>query len=129
LPVWLENAYSRPQNWGFGGISRAQNGEQYQRNPPKGTSADRNGSSGVLIMSVSSTAPEKSRGNKKCDEEQLEVEEELRHIFGRFGIAVKWPRHGCVQLFLYLYVHSVEDSTLMSIPLFFRFSGVAKNRP
>ena len=28
-----------------------------------------------------------------------------------------------------IYVHTVEDSTLMSIPLFFRFSGVAKNRP
>jgi len=28
-----------------------------------------------------------------CDEEKLEKEqeEELRHIFGRFGIAVKWP--------------------------------------
>jgi len=57
--------------------------------PPKGTSAGRNGSSGVLIMSVSSIVPEKSRGNKKCDEE--EMEEELRHIFGRFGITVKWP--------------------------------------
>jgi len=44
----------------------------------------RNGSCGVLIMSVSAIVPEKSRGNKKCDEE----EEEERHIF---GIAVKWP--------------------------------------
>jgi len=46
-------------------------------------------------MSVSSIVPEKSRGNKKCDEkeleEELEEEEELRHIFGRFGITVKWP--------------------------------------
>jgi len=56
---------------------------------PKGTSAGRNVSSGVLIMSVSSIVPEKSRGNKKCDGE--EEEEEERHIFGRFGIAVKWP--------------------------------------
>jgi len=32
--------------------------------------------------------PEKSRGNKKCDNEE---EEEERHIFGLFGIAVKWP--------------------------------------
>jgi len=41
-------------------------------------------------MPVSATVPEKSRGNKKkCDEEELE--EELRHIFGLFGIAVKWP--------------------------------------
>jgi len=104
-------------------------GSNINETPPKGTSADRNGSSGVLIMSVSSTAPEKSRGNKKCDEEQLEVEEELRHIFGRFGIAVKWPRHGCVQLFLYLYVHSVEDSTLMSIFDQFRFSFVFLGLP
>jgi len=38
-------------------------------------------------MSVSSIVPEKLRGNS--DEEELE--EELRHIFGRFGIPVKWP--------------------------------------
>ena len=41
-------------------------------------------------MSVSSTVPEKSRGNKKYDEEELE-KEELRHIFDRFSITVKWP--------------------------------------
>jgi len=58
-------------------------GEQYQRNTPKGTSAGHNGSRGVLKMSVSSILPEKSRGNKKCDDE----EEELGHIF---GITVKW---------------------------------------
>ena len=40
-------------------------------------------------MSVPSIIPETSRGNKKCDEEELEEEEELRHIFGRFGITVK----------------------------------------
>jgi len=86
LPIWLENAYSRPQNWFFwvfhpkwGVISTK---------PPKDTSPGRNGSSGVLFMSVSSLVPEKSRGNKKCDEEK---EEEKRHIFGLFGIAVKWP--------------------------------------
>jgi len=27
----------------------------------------------------------------KCDEEELEEEEEERHIFGLFGITVKWP--------------------------------------
>jgi len=48
----------------------------------------RNGSGGVLIMSVSLIVPEKSRRNEKCDEEE---EEEERHIFGRFGITVKWP--------------------------------------
>jgi len=66
--------------------------------PPKGTSADRNGSSGVLITSLSATVPEKSRGNNKCYNEE-EKEEEKRHNFGHFGIAVKWPRHGCMQLF------------------------------
>jgi len=38
---------------------------------------------------MSAVVSEKSRGNKKCDEE--EEEEEERHIFGLFGIAVKWP--------------------------------------
>ena len=42
-------------------------------------------------MSVSSIVPEKSRGNKKCDEEEEEEDDEERHIFGRFGITVKWP--------------------------------------
>ena len=55
--------------------------------------AGRNDSSGVLITSLSAIVPEKSRGNKKCDgeEEEDEEEEEKRHIFGLFGIAVKWP--------------------------------------
>jgi len=53
--------------------------------PLKGTLAGRNGYSDVLIMSLSVTVPEKSRGNKKCDKE-----EEERHISGLFGIAVKW---------------------------------------
>ena len=38
-------------------------------------------------MSVSLIVPEKSRGNKKCDEE----EEEERHIFDLICITVKWP--------------------------------------
>ena len=58
--------------------------------PPKGTSAGCNGSSSILIMSLSVIVPEKSRGNKKCDKEEKEEEEE-RHIFGLFGIVVKWP--------------------------------------
>jgi len=53
--------------------------------PTKGTSPSRNGSSGVLIMSLPAIVPEKLRGNEKCDEE----EEEERHIFGCFGITVK----------------------------------------
>jgi len=48
----------------------------------------RDGSGGVLIMFVPAIVPEKSRGNKKCDGEE---EEEKRHFFGLFGIAVKWP--------------------------------------
>jgi len=35
LHVKLENAYSRPQNWGFGGGFYPQNGEQYKRDPQK----------------------------------------------------------------------------------------------
>jgi len=84
LHVWLEKANSRPKNWSFGGISPRQWGA-ISAKPPKGTSAGRSGSSGVLIMSLSAIVPEKSRGNKKCDEE------EEGHIFGLFGIAVKWP--------------------------------------
>jgi len=99
LPIWLENAYSRPKNCGFWGISPPKC-EAISTKPPKGTSAGRNGSSGVLIMSVSSIVSEKSRGNKKCDKEEEEKEEEEeRNIFGLFGIALKWPRHGCMQLY------------------------------
>jgi len=76
------------QNWGFGGISPPKWGAiSTSTKPPKGTSAGRSGSRGVLFMSVPSIVPEKSRRNKKCDEEE-EEEKELRHIFGRFGITV-----------------------------------------
>jgi len=85
LPVWLENAYSRPQKLGFWGISPTKWGA-ISTKAPKGTSAGRDGSRDVLIMSLSTTVREKSFGNKKCDEE-----EEERHIFGLFGFAVKWP--------------------------------------
>ena len=57
--------------------------------PPKGTSAGHDGSSGVLIMSLSAIVPEKSRGNNKCDKE-----EEEEHIFLAFWhrckMAVTW---------------------------------------
>ena len=57
--------------------------------PPKGTSAGRNGSSGVLITSIDPIVSEKSRGNKKVD-----GEEEKRHIFRPFWhrckMAVTW---------------------------------------
>jgi len=71
LPVWLENAYSHPQNWCFRWISPPKWAAMSTK-PQKGTSAGRNGSSGV------------------CDKEEEEEEEE-RHISGLFGIAVKWP--------------------------------------
>jgi len=38
-------------------------------------------------MSLSVIVPEKSSGNEKCDKQ----EKEEGHIFGLFGIAVKWP--------------------------------------
>ena len=37
LPVWLENAYSRPKNWRFRGISPLKLGAMLTK-PPKGTS-------------------------------------------------------------------------------------------
>ena len=46
----------------------------------------RNGSSSLLTMSVSAILPEKSRENKKYDKQ-----EEIRHFWGLFGIALKWP--------------------------------------
>ena len=109
MPVWLENAYSRPKNWGFGGIS-TRKWEAISTKTPKGTSSGRSGSSGVLsrLMSVSAVVPEKSPGNKKCDEEEEEEEEEEeRHIFG-LCIAVKWPRHGCMQLFYDIYMFTLS---------------------
>ena len=49
--------------------------------PQKGTSAGRNGSSGVLIMSLSVIVPEKSRGNKKCDKEEEEEGKKTTHFW------------------------------------------------
>ena len=69
----------------FWGVFYPRNGGAISTKPPKGTSAGRNCSSGVLIMSVSSIVTEKSRGNKKCDKKELQ-EKELRHIFGSIGI-------------------------------------------
>jgi len=85
-PFGLKTPIHAPKNWGFRGISPLK-WIAMSTKPTKGTSVGRNGSSGVLIMFVSSIVPEKSRGNKKCDKE----EEEKRHIFGLFDIAVKWP--------------------------------------
>jgi len=61
---------------GFRGISPSKWGAMSTK-PPKGTSARRSSSSGVLIMSLSVIVPEKSCGNKKCDKE----EEKEGHIF------------------------------------------------
>ena len=75
--------YSRPQNWGFGCISPPK-WEAISTKPQKCTSAGRNGSKGFFLYVL---GRDKSRGNKKFDKEE---EEELRHIFALFGIAVKW---------------------------------------
>ena len=92
LPVWLENAYSLTQNWCFWWISPPKWGAVSTK-PPKGTSAGLNGSSGVLIISLSVIVSEKSRGNKKCDKEE---EEEEGHIF--------WPFwHHCKMAATWLY--------------------------
>jgi len=69
-PFGLKTPIHAPKNWGFGGISPRKWGE-ISTKPPKGTSACRSGSSSVLIMSVSAIVPEKSHGNKKCDEASL----------------------------------------------------------
>ena len=60
-------------------------------------------------------------------------------IFVLFGIGLntlKYLWRGCLQLFWYLYVHYVQDSTLISyvglldqFRFYFVFSMVAKNRP
>jgi len=98
-PFGLKTPIHAPKIGVFG-VFHPQNREQYQQKNPKGTSAGRSGSSGVLIMSLSAIVPDKSPGIKKCDEEEEEEEEEEeRHIYGLFGIAVKWPRHSCMQLF------------------------------
>jgi len=81
-PFGLKTPIHAPQYWGFRGISPQKWGAMSTK-PPKGTSAGRNG---ALIMSLSAMVPEKSLENKKCHKE----EEEEGHIFGLFGIAVKW---------------------------------------
>jgi len=92
-PFGLKTPIHAPKIGVFGGF-HPQNEEQCQRNSQKAHL--RVITSGVLIMSLSVIVPEKSCGNKKCDKEE---EEEELHIFGLFGIAVKWPLHGCMQLF------------------------------
>jgi len=112
-PFGLKTPIHAPKIGFFGGIWPPKWGPVSTK-PPKGTSSGGNGSSGALIMSLYVIVPEKSRVNKKC---------------GLFGIAVKWPWDGCMQLFWYLYVHSVEDSTLMPIFDQFCFSFVFLGLP
>jgi len=60
----LKTPIHAPKIWVLG-VFHPQNGEQYERIPPKkGTSTGRNGSRGVLVMSVTLIVPEKSHGNK-----------------------------------------------------------------
>jgi len=84
-PFGLKTPIYAPKIGVFGGSPPQKKWRAMSTKPPKGTSAGCSGSSGVLIMSLSVTVREKSRGNNKCDKE------EERHIFGLFGIAVKWP--------------------------------------
>ena len=72
------------------GIFHPDNGKQYQQTPPKGTSAARSGSSGVLIMSLSAIVPEKSRGNKNCDKEEKEKTTHFWPFWHRCKMAATW---------------------------------------
>jgi len=103
LPIWLENAYSCPQNWGFRWISPPKWGAMSTK-PPKGTSAGRNGSSGVLIISLSVIVPEKSRGNKQCDKEE-EEEEHFWPFWHRCKMAVTWLVV-CNSFDIYMFIRS-----------------------
>ena len=77
-PFGLKTPIHAPKLGVFGGF-HPQNRVAMSTKHPKGTSAGRNGSSGVLITSLSAIVPEKSRGDKKCDGEE-EKEEKKRHI-------------------------------------------------
>ena len=61
-PFGLKTFIHAPK-FGFSGDFAPKMGSNVNETP-KNTSAGRNGSSGVLIMSVFSIVPEKSRGNK-----------------------------------------------------------------
>jgi len=83
-------------------------------------------------MSVPAVVHEKSRGNKKCDQEEAE-----RQNLGLFGIALKWPWHGCVFVCNFFHIstcsscrgqHADANRPNWSIPLFFRFSGVSNKK-
>ena len=120
------------QKLGFWGYFTPKTGSNINKNP-KGTSACRSGSSGVLIMSLSAIVPEKSHGNKKCDEGGGGGKRRRTTHF--------WPFwHRCKMSAAWLYATLLisicsfcrgqhADVNILSIALFFRFSGVAKNRP
>ena len=63
-PFGLKTAIHAPKIEVFGGFHPRKWGAMSTK-PTKGTSSGRNGSSGVLIMSLSVIVLEKSRGNKK----------------------------------------------------------------
>jgi len=77
LPVWLENAYSRPFLGGFWGYDPL-DGTQYQPIPQKFNLQIISSSSSVLLILVSVVVSEKLPGQKRCDEE---AEEEEEHEF------------------------------------------------
>jgi len=71
----------------------------------------RKGSDGVLIMSVSAVVPEKSRGNKKCDEEELEEEE--RHSVRVRGVGDSYAEHLTVES--YTVIISLQSYSLLLV--------------
>ena len=100
-----------PQKLGVWGVFHPPKWGAISTKPPKGTSAGRNGSRGVLIVCVFNSSWEIAwkKGVTRRKKKNYDT-------FIGFGVTVKWPWHDCMQLFLYLglYVHTVEDSTLMS---------------
>jgi len=94
---------------------------------PKDTSVGRNNSSGVLTMSICSSSL------RNCVKIKVWWSGGRRRtFFGLFGIAVKWPWHGLCDYFISICSFcrgQHTDVNIWSIPLFFCFSGVAKNRP
>jgi len=70
----------------------------------------RKGSDGVLIMSVSAVVPEKSRGNKKCDEEELEEE---RHSVRVRGVGDSYAEHLTVEF--YTIIISLQSYLLLLV--------------
>ena len=113
-------------------VFHPQNGDQYQRNPQKGTSVGRIGSRGALIMSLSaiflSTFPEKSRGKKVWWRRGRRMTH-FWPFWHHYKMAVPWL-YATLLISICSYCRGQHaDVNIWSVPLLFHFSGVAKNRP